>query len=264
MSNILKKIEATKFQEVERLKSNVSLNEIMAHNKLKDPCRDFVGSIKKNHLSGRSSVIAEIKKASPSKGVIREQFNPVDIAKSYEEYGATCLSILTDEQYFQGNLKYLNLVKQEVKLPILRKDFIVDPYQIYEAKINGADCILLIAAILTDQQLVDYEKIAQDLGMAVLVEAHDEKELDASLKLQTELVGINNRNLKTFDVTLDTTIDLKNKIGKDKVVVTESGIFTRFDVELMNKNDVHTFLIGESFMRHANPGEALNELFEMK
>jgi indole-3-glycerol phosphate synthase len=264
MSNILKKIEATKFQEVERLKSNVSLNEIMAHNKLKDSCRDFVGSIKKNHLSGRSSVIAEIKKASPSKGVIREQFNPVDIAKSYEEYGAACLSILTDEQYFQGNLKYLNLVKQEVKLPILRKDFIVDPYQIYEAKINGADCILLIAAILTDQQLVDYEKIAQDLGMAVLVEAHDEKELDASLKLQTELVGINNRNLKTFDVTLDTTIDLKNKIGKDKVVVTESGIFTRFDVELMNKHDVHTFLIGESFMRHENPGVALNELFETR
>src|SRR5210317_2439913 len=264
MTNILKKIETTKFQEVERLKSNVSLNEIMVHNKLKDPCRDFVGSIKKNHLSGRSSVIAEIKKASPSKGVIREQFNPVEIAKSYEEYGAACLSILTDEQYFQGDLKYLALVKQEVKLPILRKDFIVDPYQIYEAKINGADCILLIAAILTDQQLVDYEKIAQDLGMAVLVEAHDEKELDASLKLQTELVGINNRNLKTFDVTLDTTIDLKNKIGKDKVVVTESGIFTRFDVELMNKHDVHTFLIGESFMRHENPGVALNELFETR
>jgi indole-3-glycerol phosphate synthase len=215
-------------------------------------------------LTGRSSVIAEIKKASPSKGVIREKFNPLDIARSYEEYGAACLSILTDEQYFQGDLKYLNLVKQEVGLPILRKDFIVDPYQIYESKINGADCILLIAAILSDQQLVEYEKIAHDLGMAVLVEAHDAKELDSSLQLQTELIGINNRNLKTFDVTLDTTLDLKNKIGKDKIVVTESGIFTKSDVELMNKNDVHTFLIGESFMRHENPGEALNKLFETK
>jgi indole-3-glycerol phosphate synthase len=215
-------------------------------------------------LSGKSSVIAEIKKASPSKGVIREKFNPVDIARSYEEYGAACLSILTDEQYFQGDLKYLNLVKQEVGLPILRKDFIVDPYQIYESKINGADCILLIAAILSDQQLVEYEKIAHDLGMAVLVEAHDAKELDSSLQLQTELIGINNRNLKTFDVTLDTTLDLKNKIGKDKIVITESGIFTKSDVELMNKNDVHTFLIGESFMRHENPGEALNKLFETK
>jgi indole-3-glycerol phosphate synthase len=215
-------------------------------------------------LIGRSSVIAEIKKASPSKGVIREKFNPVDIARSYEEYGAACLSILTDEQYFQGDLKYLNLVKQEVGLPILRKDFIVDPYQIYESKINGADCILLIAAILSDQQLVEYEKIAHDLGMAVLVEAHDAKELDSSLQLQTELIGINNRNLKTFDVTLDTTLDLKNKIGKDKIVVTESGIFTKSDVELMNKNDVHTFLIGESFMRHESPGEALNKLFETK
>ena len=215
-------------------------------------------------MTGRSSVIAEIKKASPSKGVIREKFNPVDIARSYEEYGAACLSILTDEQYFQGDLKYLNLVKQEVGLPILRKDFIVDPYQIYESKINGADCILLIAAILSDQQLVEYEKIAHDLGMAVLVEAHDAKELDSSLQLQTELIGINNRNLKTFDVTLDTTLDLKNKIGKDKIVVTESGIFTKSDVELMNKNDVHTFLIGESFMRHENPGEALNKLFETK
>jgi indole-3-glycerol phosphate synthase len=215
-------------------------------------------------LTGRSSVIAEIKKASPSKGVIREKFNPVDIARSYEEYGAACLSILTDVQYFHGDLKYLNLVKQEVGLPILRKDFIVDPYQIYESKINGADCILLIAAILSDQQLVEYEKIAHDLGMAVLVEAHDAKELDSSLQLQTELIGINNRNLKTFDVTLDTTLDLKNKIGKDKIVVTESGIFTKSDVELMNKNDVHTFLIGESFMRHENPGEALNKLFETK
>ena len=264
MSNILQKIEATKFQEVERLKSHVSLNEIKVHNNLKEPCRDFVGSIKKNHLSGRSSVIAEIKKASPSKGVIREKFSPVDIARSYEEYGAACLSILTDEQYFQGDLKYLALVKHEVKLPILRKDFIVDPYQIYESKINGADCILLIAAILSDQQLVEYEKIAHDLGMAVLVEAHDAKELDSSLQLQTKLIGINNRNLKTFDVTLDTTLDLKNKIGKDKIVVTESGIFTKSDVELMNKNDVHTFLIGESFMRHENPGEALNKLFETK
>jgi len=161
-------------------------------------------------------------------------------------------------------LKYLNLVKQEVGLPILRKDFIVDPYQIYESKINGADCILLIAAILSDQQLIEYEKTAHDLGMAVLVEAHDAKELDSSLQLQTELIGINNRNLKTFDVTLDTTLDLKNKIGKDKIVVTESGIFTKSDVELMNKNDVHTFLIGESFMRHDNPGEALNKLFETK
>ena len=264
MSNILEKIEATKLQEVERLKGHVSLNEIKVHNNLKDPCRDFVGSIKKNHLTCRSSVIAEIKKASPSKGVIREKFNPVDIARSYEEYGAACLSILTDEQYFQGDLKYLNLVKQEVGLPILRKDFIVDPYQIYESKINGADCILLIAAILSDQQLIEYEKTAHDLGMAVLVEAHDAKELDSSLQLQTELIGINNRNLKTFDVTLDTTLDLKNKIGKDKIVVTESGIFTKSDVELMNKNDVHTFLIGESFMRHENPGEALNKLFETK
>jgi indole-3-glycerol phosphate synthase len=186
----------------------------------------------------------------------------VEIAKSYEQNGASCLSILTDEIYFKGHLSYLNLVRSEVNLPILRKDFIVDPYQIYQAKAEGADCILLIVAILNDQQLLDFETIAMDLDLAVLVEVHDEKELHSALKLKTPLIGINNRNLKTFEVSLETTIYLNKLIDSSRIVVTESGIFTKNDVILMNEQDIHTFLIGESFMREENPGHALKALFE--
>ena len=262
MDNILDKIVKTKWEEIERSKQTTLLSDLKSSSKMNLPTRDFVQSIQNHHKINQSAVIAEIKKASPSKGVIRENFDPVGIAKSYEQNGASCLSILTDEVYFKGHLSYLNLVRSEVSLPILRKDFIVDPYQIYQAKAEGADCILLIVAILNDQQLLDFETIAMDLDLAVLVEVHDEKELHSALKLKTPLIGINNRNLKTFDVSLETTIHLKRLIDSSRIVVTESGIFTKNDVILMNEQDIHTFLIGESFMREENPGNALRALFE--
>jgi indole-3-glycerol phosphate synthase len=262
MDNILDIIVKTKWEEIERFKQTTPVGELKSSPKVKLPSRNFVQSIKHHHKSKQPAVIAEIKKASPSKGIIREDFDPVEIAKSYEQNGASCLSILTDEIYFSGHLSYLNLVRSEVNLPILRKDFIVDPYQIYQAKAEGADCILLIVAILTDKQLVDFEKIAMDLDLAVLVEVHDERELHSALKLKTPLIGINNRNLKTFDVSLETTICLKKLIDSTRIVVTESGIFTKEHVAMMNEQDIHTFLIGESFMREENPGHALKLLFE--
>jgi indole-3-glycerol phosphate synthase len=220
MDNILDIIVKTKWEEIERFKQTTPVGELKSSPKVKLPSRNFVQSIKHHHKSKQPAVIAEIKKASPSKGIIREDFDPVEIAKSYEQNGASCLSILTDEIYFKGHLSYLNLVRSEVNLPILRKDFIVDPYQIYQAKAEGADCILLIVAILTDKQLVDFEKIAMDLDLAVLVEVHDERELHSALKLKTPLIGINNRNLKTFDVSLETTICLKKLIDSTRIVVT--------------------------------------------
>jgi indole-3-glycerol phosphate synthase len=207
------------------------------------------------------AVIAEIKKASPSKGVIRENFNPAEIAKSYEKGGAACLSVLTDKQYFQGSPEYLKQARAACKLPVLRKDFMIDPYQVYEARAMGADCILLIVAALELAQMKALEELSHDLGMAVLVEVHDADELQLALKLETPLIGINNRNLRTFDVTLQTTLDLLKLMPEDRFVVTESGIFTPEDVSLMMSNHVNAFLVGEAFMRQPDPGVELARVF---
>ena len=211
----------------------------------------------------QSAVIAEIKKASPSKGIIRNNFDPVAIAKSYEDSGAACLSILTDIQYFMGDPKYLMQVKSQTNLPILRKDFIIDPYQIYESRALGADCILLIVAALEYERMKELEEIAYSLNMSVLVEAHNQEELDLALKLDTPLIGINNRNLKTFEVSLETSVRLVQHIISDKrrIPITESGIFNVKDVELMNHNHIFTFLVGETFMRDEDPGKSLEKLF---
>ena len=252
MDNILDTIVKTKWEEIERFKQITPLSELKSSPRLNLPTRNFVQSIKDHHKINQSAVIAEIKKASPSKGVIRENFDPVEIAKSYKQNGASCLSILTDEIYFKGHLSYLNLVRSEVNLPILRKDFIVDPYQIYQAKAEGADCILLIVAILNDQQLLDFETIAMDLDLAVLVEVHDEKELHSALKLKTPLIGINNRNLKTLKTDINTTYDIHNVLlNHHGPLISESGIKTKDELlELKNKTSIKTFLIGESLLKN--------------
>jgi indole-3-glycerol phosphate synthase len=260
MSNILDQILATKRIEIEQAKALKSIEEIKSLIGKVAPPRDFVGAIRAKHQSNIVAVIAEIKKASPSKGVIRENFEPILIAKSYESGGAACLSVLTDHQYFQGDSKYLMQVKLESNLPVLRKDFMIDPYQIFESRHLGADCILLIVAALNETSLIELENIALDLGMAVLVEVHNKEELDLALNLKTPLIGINNRNLKTFDVSLETTLELSKEISNDRIVVTESGIFTQADIHLMNKNSINTFLIGEALMRNPDPGESLAKL----
>ena len=261
MSNILEKIVNTKLQEVKRHIELESMDSLKNHEGIKTSSRNFVEAIKFHHTRNGSAVIAEVKKASPSKGIIRENFNPVEIAMSYEKGGAACLSVLTDEQYFKGHLSYLNQVRSQVELPILRKDFIIDPYQIYQAKAYGADCILLIVAILSERQLLEFEKIAFDLNLSVLVEVHSQEELEVALKMQTPLLGINNRNLKTFDVSLETSLSLKKNVSEDRIVVTESGIFSKQDVMLMSDAGIKTFLVGESFMREEDPGSALQNLF---
>jgi len=233
--------------------------QVLAENAPKT--RDFVGSIRAKIAAGKAAVIAEIKKASPSKGVIRADFKPAEIAASYEQGGAACLSVLTDEQYFQGSAEYLKQARKACSLPVLRKDFMIDAYQVYEARAMGADCILLIAAAIDLAKMRELESVAHKLGMAVLVEVHNGEELDLALQLETPLLGINNRNLRTFDVTLDTTLGLLNRIPQGKIVVTESGIFTSQDVELMRKNNVHTFLVGEAFMRQSDPGLELSKVF---
>ena len=225
-----------------------------------DKPRDFIQALREKHLNAEAGVIAEIKKASPSKGIIRENFDPVLIAQSYEKGGAACLSVLTDRDYFQGHPDFIEQVKSSSKLPVLRKDFIIDPYQIYESRALGADCILLIVAALDLEEMKELERIANDLGMAVLVESHNQLELDAALELNTPLIGINNRDLKTFEVSLKTSIDLVKSI-KDRIPITESGIFNHEDIKLMNENHINTFLVGEAFMRKDDPGEALKELF---
>ncbi len=261
MSDILNKIVAVKREEVTAAQKKVSLAAMRADAESRVLTRDFVGAIKAKIDQGKPAVIAEIKKASPSKGVIRDPFEPADIAQSYAEHGAACLSVLTDRQFFQGSIDYLKQARASCALPVLRKDFMVDPYQIYEARAMGADCILLIAACLEDAQMADLEAIARSLDMAVLVEVHDRPELERALKLKTPLVGINNRNLRTFEVSLDTTLSMRQAVPSDRVLVTESGISTPEDVRTMRDAQVHAFLVGEAFMRAKEPGEALARLF---
>ena len=261
MSDILDKIVAVKRQELATAITRKSLAVVRADAESRVLTRDFVGALKAKITAGRPAVIAEIKKASPSKGVLREDFIPADIAQSYAEYGAACLSVLTDVQFFQGEVDYLKQARASCQLPVLRKDFMVDPYQIYESRAMGADCILLIAACLDDAQMKDLEAIARSLDMAVLVEVHCGDELERALKLKTPLIGINNRNLKTFEVTLDTTLGLMAQVPADRLLVTESGIQTRDDVLRMGAAGVNAFLVGEAFMRAPDPGEALAALF---
>jgi indole-3-glycerol phosphate synthase len=261
MSDILNKILATKKTEVAASKLAVSLDQLQAQAEAQGEPRDFVGSIHKKIMANKAAVIAEIKKASPSKGVIREDFKPAEIAKSYEKAGAACLSVLTDEQYFQGSAAYLKQARAACKLPVLRKDFIIDEYQVFEARAMGADCILLIVAALELAQMQKLEALANELGMAVLVEVHDAEELALALQLDTPLIGINNRNLRTFEVSLQTTLDLLKIMPEDRFVVTESGIFTPDDVKLMMDNQVQGFLVGEAFMRQDDPGAELARVF---
>ncbi len=261
MSDILNKILATKREEIAAGLKLVSLAEMQARAKEQQPARDFVGAIRAKIAAGKPAVIAEIKKASPSKGVLREDFRPAEIAASYEQGGAACLSVLTDAQYFQGSAEYLKQARAACLLPVLRKDFIIDPYQVYEARSMGADCILLIVAALSLSDMQKLEALAFELGMAVLVESHNAEELDAALHLETPLQGINNRNLRTFEVSLNTTLDLLPKIGPERIVITESGILGPDDVALMRSRRVNVFLVGEAFMRAENPGNALAHLF---
>ncbi|MDE1999245.1 MAG: indole-3-glycerol phosphate synthase TrpC [Burkholderiales bacterium] len=265
MSDILQKIVAVKHQEITAAQAVRSLSavraEAEARNQEQADVRDFVGALRTKIAAGRSGVIAEVKKASPSKGVLRADFRPADIAVSYARHGAACLSVLTDEQFFQGCSRYLQEARAACELPVLRKDFMVSDYQVYDARAMGADCILLIAACLDDAQMADLEACAMSLGMAVLVEVHDGAELDRALRLKTPLVGINNRNLRTFDVTLDTTLGLLDRVPADRLLVTESGILAPSDVQRMRAANVHAFLVGEAFMRAPDPGAALAELF---
>lgn len=261
MSDILDRILAVKREEVARGKALSSLAELRARAEASDEPRGFVAAVQEKIMLGQAAVIAEIKKASPSKGVIREDFRPADIAVSYERGGAACLSVLTDREFFQGAPEYLQAARAACTLPVLRKDFIVDPWQVFEARAMGADAILLIAAALDLAAMQELEGIASGLGMAVLVEVHDARELDLALKLATPLLGINNRNLRTFEVSLQTSLDLLDRIPVDRVVVTESGILSPDDVALMRGHRVNAFLVGEAFMRAADPGKALSALF---
>ena len=261
MSDILDKIVSVKHQEVVAAKRRKPLDVVRADAESRVLTRDFVGALRAKIAEGKPAVIAEVKKASPSKGVIREDFIPADIAQSYAEHGSACLSVLTDVPFFQGQVDYLKQARASCQLPVLRKDFMVDPYQIYESRAMGADCILLIAACLDDAQMKDFEAIARSLDMAVLVEVHDAAELDRALLLKTPLVGINNRNLKTFEVSLDTTLVLRARVPADRLLVTESGIHTREDVLRLGAAGVNAFLVGEAFMRAPEPGEALAALF---
>ncbi len=265
MSDILDKIVAVKHQEVAAAKKKKPLEAVREDAESRVLTRDFVGALRAKIAAGQAAVIAEIKKASPSKGVLREDFIPADIAQSYAEgdgaVSAACLSVLTDRQFFQGSPDYLKQARASCALPVLRKDFMVDPYQVYEARAMGADAILLIAACLDDARMAELEAIATGLDMAVLVEVHDGDELQRALKLKTPLLGINNRNLKTFEVSLQTTLGLLPDVPADKLLITESGILSRADVQSMRAAGVHAFLVGEAFMRAQEPGLALAELF---
>ena len=261
MSDILRRIVAVKHEEVAEAKRLRDAASIRREARAQPPARDFVGALRARIAAGQAAVIAEVKKASPSKGVLRQRFVPAEIAASYARHGAACLSVLTDRQFFQGERAYLQQARAACDLPVLRKDFMVDAYQVDEARAWGADCILLIAACLDDAQMVDLEAQALALGMAVLVEVHDADELARALRLKTPLVGINNRNLKTFEVSLEVTLDLLPQVPTERLLVTESGILGRADVQRMRDARVHAFLVGEAFMRADDPGAALAELF---
>lgn len=261
MSDILEKIVAVKRQEVAAALKQKPLAVVRADAESRVLTRDFEGAMRAKIGAGQAAVIAEIKKASPSKGVLRVDFIPADIAQSYAEFGAACLSVLTDKQFFQGSVDYLKQARASCNLPVLRKDFMIDAYQVYEARAMGADAILLIAACLDDAQMAEMEAVARSLDMAVLVEVHDRAELERALKLKTRLVGINNRNLKTFEVSLQTTLDMLPDVPADRLLVTESGIQTPEDVRRMREAKVNAFLVGEAFMRSSEPGEALAKLF---
>ncbi|HEY3049446.1 MAG TPA: indole-3-glycerol phosphate synthase TrpC [Polaromonas sp.] len=265
MSDILNQIVAVKHEEIAAAIKRKPLAVMREDAESRVLTRDFVGALRAKIAAGQAAVIAEIKKASPSKGVLRADFIPADIAQSYAEgdgkISAACLSVLTDKQFFQGSVDYLKQARASCALPVLRKDFMVDAYQVYESRVMGADCILLIAACLDDAQMKDLEALALSLDMAVLVEVHDQAELARALKLKTPLMGINNRNLKTFEVSLDTTLGLLGQVPADRLLVTESGIATPADVRRMREAGVNAFLVGEAFMRADEPGLALAQLF---
>jgi indole-3-glycerol phosphate synthase len=261
MSDILNKIIEVKREEIAAALSRKSLAAMRADAESRVLTRDFLGAMRAKIASGKPAVIAEIKKASPSKGVLRENFIPADIAQTYAEFGAACLSVLTDRQFFQGEPDFLKQARASCDLPVLRKDFMIEPYQIYESRVMGADCVLLIAACLDDSRMAELEAIARSLDMAVLVEVHDAAELERALKLRTPLVGINNRNLQTFEVSLETTLGLLAGVPADRLRVTESGILSPEDVQRMRDAKVQAFLVGEAFMRAEDPGKALAALF---
>ncbi|KFF45533.1 indole-3-glycerol phosphate synthase TrpC [Pseudomonas sp. P867] len=259
---VLEKILARKAEEVAERRARVSLAELEAQAKTADAPRGFANALIAQAKLKQPAVIAEVKKASPSKGVIRENFVPAEIAVSYEKGGATCLSVLTDIDYFQGCDLFLQQARAACKLPVIRKDFMVDPYQIVEARALGADCVLLIVSALDDVKMAELAAVAKSVGLDVLVEVHDGDELERALKtLDTPLVGVNNRNLHTFEVSLENTLDLLPRIPRDRLVITESGIVNRADVELMEISGVYSFLVGETFMRAENPGAELQRLF---
>ncbi|MRT56186.1 indole-3-glycerol phosphate synthase TrpC [Enterobacteriaceae bacterium RIT693] len=260
MSDILSKIIAVKHEEIAAAKKAISLSQL-AEQAAAQNHRDFVAALRHKRDAGLAGVIAEVKKASPSKGVIRERFNPAEIAASYQQGGAACLSVLTDVQFFQGSAAYLQQARAACELPVLRKDFMVDPWQVLEARAMGADCILLIVSALEDGQMQELEAQAHELGMAVLVEVHDADELERSLRLTTPLIGVNNRNLRTFETTIETTISLLAQLPADRMVVTESGISTREHVIRLREANVNNFLVGEAFMRADEPGKELAAMF---
>ena len=261
MSDILQTILRRKAEEITERSARVSMRELSARCEGLAPTRGFAAALQAKIGAGLPAVIAEVKKASPSKGVIRPDFHPAQIAASYERGGAACLSVLTDVDFFQGADEYLQQARAACALPVLRKDFTIDAYQVYEARVLGADCILLIVAALGDAALAELSHLAMDLGMDVLVEVHDIDELERALQVGVPLVGINNRSLRTFEVSLQTTIDLRNAVPRDRILVTESGIALPADVALMRANDVHAFLVGETFMRAPDPGAELARLF---
>ena len=260
-SDALDKIMAFKAEEVAYAKSKLPIAELKARAADIEPARGFVQSLQTSLSEGRSAVIAEVKKASPSKGLIRENFNPAEIAESYQKYGASCLSVLTDKEFFQGSADYFSQARVASTLPMLRKDFLLDEYQVYESKAMNADCILLIVAALEDSLMEDLAGRALDLGMDVLVEVHNFRELQRGLKLGMPMIGINNRNLQTFETSLESTTSLLESIPDNVLVVTESGIHSESDVKLMREHGVNSFLVGEAFMRANEPGERLTELF---
>lgn len=259
--DILKKIVKRKLEEIAERVAQQPLSQLSEQLEQASPCRGFADAIARKISNGKAGVIAEIKKASPSKGVIREDFHPAAIAESYQKGGAACLSVLTDIDFFQGGDDYLKQARAACQLPVIRKDFIIDPYQVTEARTLGADCILLIAACLSDRQLAELNELAHELGMDVLIEVHDRQEMARALQVKNRLIGVNNRDLRTFKMNLNTTIELLERVPDDRILVTESGIHSADDVALMRAHNINAFLVGEAFMRADEPGEKLSQLF---